>query len=215
MKKPNITSAVVLFIFFGLLLPVVMLWAIEHGMDLSKEYEEEGKKVTCTVIETVSVGKTQEVIVKYKAENGEWTEAYCTANGRVSVGQTIEGYVLPDEPNNVYCPPDIALKIVIYAIVGGIALGGWAALFSALKEQSRYNKLFKSGMPCRAQLTSWHKQQWGIEAQFRVYRQNGEEKIINITAQKGTPIVGEYYDIVFAEDTRGNIVAALCDERLR
>ena len=215
MKKPNITSAIVLFILFGLLIPAVMLWAIDHGLDLSREYQEDGRKVTCTVTEVVTIGKTQSVTVKYKSEDGEWVEAYCTANGRVSAGQTLEGYVLPDEPYKVYCPPDIALKILIYVITGGIALGGWAALLSALKEQRQYSILFKNGMPCQAQLTSWHRQQGGIEAQFRVFRKNGEEKIINITARGGTPVVGEYYDIMLAEDSRGKLTAALRDERLR
>lgn len=215
MNRPKLGGAIVACLLVGVLLPAVFLFAINMGTGVQDEYGERGIPVECRVCEVVTIGRNQSVRVTYKAENGEWIEADCVANQRVSLNQTLNGYVLPENPHNVYCMPGTDLMILIYVIVGGIAIGGWTPLLSALKEKRVYDKLMKNGVPCRATLTSWHKEPHGIEGQFRVFTQSGEEKIINITAQQGAPIVGESYAILLAEGKGGKIVAALIDEDLR
>ena len=215
MKKPKLGGAVVLFLIMGVIIPLVFVWAFSKGMILGDEYSDEGKPVKATVISVTRVGSTSDVMVKYKDDDGQWVEAKCIANKKVMAGNTLEGYVMPDDPYNVYCPPDNGLRILFFALFGGVALGGWAVLISALKDKSRYDKLMKNGTPCRALLTSWHDGQGGIEAQFRIFRRSGEEQIISVTARQGRPQVGEYYDIVFAELPDGKVLAELTDERLR
>ncbi|MBO4868060.1 MAG: hypothetical protein J5582_16085 [Ruminococcus sp.] len=215
MKKPNMAATAVLFFIFGILVPAVLLWVVTFGMDESREYKENGIKVSCTVIGTSVTGSSSRPKVKYKSPDGDWIEADCIANGKVMMGQKIEGYVMPDDPKNVYCPPDMALKMVFYALAAAAFIGGGVALFKGLKDRRKYNILIKNGVPCKAQLTSWHKNDSGLmNIQLRVFRRNGEEEIINVEALKGTPIVGEYYDILMSEDDKGRVTAALNDERL-
>lgn len=215
MNKPKLGGAIAICLLVGVLLPAVFLFAINMGMGVEDEYAERGIPVDCRVCEVVTIGKTQEVKVTYKSAEGEWIEARCIANQRVSLNQSLNGYVLPEDPYNVYCEPDMGLKVMIYVIIAGVAIGGWAPLISALKEKSVYDKLMKNGVPCRAVLTSWHKEPAGIVGQFQVFTQSGEEKIINITAQQGSPIVGESYAVILAEGKGGKLVAALIDENLR
>ena len=214
MKKPSLKASGVVTFIFGVLLPAVLMWVAVFGMD-SSEYVENGIKVKCTVIGTSVTGSSSRPKVKYKSADGEWIEADCIANSKVSMGQTIDGYVMPDDPKNVYCPPDLALKIVFYAIAAVLAITSWGFFFKTLKDLRNYNILIKSGVPYKAQLTSWHKDDSGLmHIQLRVFRRNGEEEIISVEAVNGAPIVGEYYDIMMSEDDKGRITAALNDERL-
>lgn len=215
MKKPKMGAAITLFLVMGIIFPACFLWAVTQGIFFEDEYAERGRPVTVTVVRVVRVGSTSDVTVKYKDEDGQWIEASCTANQNVMAGQTLEGYVLPENPYQVYCKPDMALKILLYALIGGVAVGGWAILIGVLRDRSKYNKLIKNGIQMRARLTSWHNERGMIDAQFQIFRSNGQEQIINITAMKGTPVVGEYYNIVCAEQPNGSIVAALNDDRLR
>ena len=214
MKKPNMAATAVIVFIFGILVPAVLLWVVTFGMDESREYKEDGIKVSCTVIGTSVTGSSSRPKVKYKSPDGEWIEADCIANGKVMMGQKIEGYVMPDDPKNVYCPPDMALKMVFYALAAAAFIGGGAVLFKGLKDLRKYNILIKNGVPCKAQLTSWYAKNGIKEIQLRVFRRNGEEQIVSVQAIKGTPIVGEYYDIIMSEDDAGKITAALNDERL-
>lgn len=215
MKKPNLTISIVVFLIIGLMLPAVLVWAMNRGMGVEGEYAERGVPVSCKVYEVTQFGNNQTVRVKYKSAEGEWISASCTANQRVSVDQTLEGYVLPESPHIVYCPPGMELRLLCYALIGAIAVGGWAVLVSGLRDKSRYDNLLKNGVPYKAQLTSWHKEPVGIVAQFRIFTRDGQERIIDITAQQGAPIVGESYDIILAEVKGGKVVAALVDENLR
>ena len=214
MKKPSLKASGVVTFIFGVLLPAVLMWVAVFGMD-SSEYVENGIKVKCTVIGTSVTGSSSRPKVKYKTSDGEWIEADCIANSKVSMGQTIDGYVMPDDPKNVYCPPDLALKIVFYAIAAVLVITSWGFFFKTLKDLRNYNILINSGVPYKAQLTSWHKDDSGLmHIQLRVFRRNGEEEIISVEAVNGAPIVGEYYDIMMSEDDKGRITAALNDERL-
>lgn len=214
MKKPSMKAAGVITFIFGVLIPVVLVWVITFGMDKSREYKDNGIKVRCTVTGASITGKSTRAKVKYKSPEGEWIEADCIANERVSVGQKIEGYVLPDDPENVYCPPGLALKIVFYAIAAVMVIMGWGVFFNTLKDLKKYNLLIKNGVPYRARLTSWYEKDRMKYIQLLVFSRSGEERIINVQAANGRPIVGEYYDILMTEDETGNITAALNDERL-
>lgn len=215
MKKPKLGGVIAIALLVGVLLPAVFIFAVNTGMGVEDEYAERGIPVECRVSEVANIGRTQEVKVSYKSAEGEWIEARCIANQRVSLNQSLSGYVLPEDPYNVYCEPDTGLKVMIYVIIAGVAIGGWAPLFSTLKERSVYDKLMKNGVPCKAELTSWHKEPAGIVGQFRIFTRDGQEKIIDITAQQGAPIVGASYDIILAEGKNGKMVAVLTDENMR
>ena len=215
MKKPKLGGAAAIFIVMAVIIPAVFLWAAKHGVFVEEEYIEKGRKVSANVTTVARTGSNSQVMVKYKNDKGEWIEAYCIANQNPAVGQTLEGYVLPDDPYQVYCPPDNALKFLFIALVGGVAVGGWAVLISALKDRAKYNKLMKNGRKVKAELTSWHNENGGTEMQFRIFRQNGQEQIISVKTERAAPRVGEFYDLVIVEETNGKITAALADERAR
>ena len=104
MKKPSLKASGVVTFIFGVLLPAVLMWVAVFGMD-SSEYVENGIKVKCTVIGTSVTGSSSRPKVKYKSAEGEWIEADCIANSKVSMGQTIDGYVMPDDPRTYTARP--------------------------------------------------------------------------------------------------------------
>lgn len=215
MQKPKLGGAIACFLLIGVLVPAVFMFVISYGMSVDDDYAENGIEVECRVFEVARAGKTQEARVSYKSESGDYIEARCIANQRVSVGQRLKGYVMPDDPYVVHCSADGSSKLLLYIITAAFFFGGLIPLIGAVKEKNLYDRLMKSGVPYKAQLASWRKEPEGIVGQFRVFTQKGEEKIVNIKAKQGTPIVGELYDILIAEGRGGRIAAALTDENLR
>ena len=215
MKRPNMKAAIVLFVIMGVAVPLIFAVAAVKGVFTESEYTEEGRQVSCHVNGIVTVGRKQQVTVSYQAESGEWLTADCTPNKKVVMSEQLTGYVLPDDPYYVYCKPGAEVMALFILFVGGIAVGGWAALITALREKRRYDLIMSCGVHTKAQAASWYRQQNGVTGQFRIVTQTGREEIVDIVVTKGSPVVGEYYDVVYAEKPDGKLVAELTDEQLR
>lgn len=205
MQKPK--GGFISFIVF-ILFAIVLPYSIFVGDDRSDEYEQRGKLVHCTVTSVSKMGKRQYVQGTYRDENDDLITADITANKRVSLSDELDGYVLPEKPDKVYCPAGDGLKLAVYILGGVFALTGWGIVILQIVIRRKHRLLFKKGIPGRAEIVE-NPQKCGdnYSAKMRFVTNDGQEFIKEFVFTKHVPSPGNQYSIVYYVKKNGRCIA--------
>jgi hypothetical protein len=136
----GIGKALLLGIGVGIIVPIVMFFALRIGSAKEREYVEKGVLTPCYVETILSVGGKQQVWVVYQNEAGKNVKAKAILNKHVGIGETVQAYVLASRPDEVYYPANTFWKIACYIIVGLFAVGSWIPLIVLLIQGHRDKK---------------------------------------------------------------------------
>lgn len=108
---------------------VIVFWVLAFmvtfgAQDEEKQYEEQGIEVFATITDVQAGRKGKKSYqCTYVNENGQKVEAYLILNKLGGeVGQVVQGRYLPENPNEVYCPPNKLLKYGLMIVVDGLAI---------------------------------------------------------------------------------------------
>ncbi len=215
MKRPEgAFRAVMIFIMFGIVFPIVMYNAVLKGTAAERNYIENGRVVECRVTGVSGNGKSQHVEVTYKDENGERIYANAVVNKRVALDDTFSAYVLKDDPYKVYRPADDALKFILYCLAGLFCITGWLGIIVYIKALADYRLLKNKGEHTGAELISVSEYDGSRVGKFRFVTAGENEYTREFGIKHGYPIVGQSYDILYFERRKGSCAAELIDKEL-
>lgn len=201
MKKPQGgVKAVLVFIIFTLLIPISAFVGAKGTID----YRNNGRKVSCKVTDVFGTVKQRSVTCVYNDENGDPITAHLTANKRVSVGDVVQGYVLPDSPDKVMVMPSTFLIVIVSLILLWLALSGAWALANYVKLVKRYDFLKIRGRETTAEIVDIKNENNQILFNVRACI-NGESYDIECTLP-GSHCVGESIYIIYAFDNKGKFI---------
>lgn len=205
MKKPKGGfMSLAVFILCSILIP----YALFTGGNGSDEYKQRGKLVHCTVISVSGRIKNQRVQVTYRDENNALITADMTANKLVSLNEELDGYILPENPYEVYRPAGKMLMAVIYILCAFLAFAGWFVLIMHIYARRKHRLLFKKGIPGRAEIVENPKKCGdNYSAKMRFVTNDGQEFIQDFVFTKHVPNFGNQYSIVYCVKKNGKCTA--------
>lgn len=213
MKKPTIWP----IILIGIALIVCIPGAFLFGYLNNLEYQKNGTEVECTVFAYEKVGRSSELQVKYYDENGNRYEAY-VKNGGVNpyIGQEFTGYVLPDDPYEVYRKEDLFVIILAFMLCGVCIIGGVYLIFGTIAERNTSERLRKDGIrgECEIFEVTMEKIAKGrlvYPAKFRYIDDNGDEQRGKHIFERRPPELGDKFDIVYARKSNGKYISMLIE----
>lgn len=104
------------------------LWVIAYFATFDpagNDYLKRGIKVQAEIDKvTTKIKHANEYHCFYINDKGEKVNAYLILNGfDGTLGQVVEGYYLPEEPNTVWCEPKKGFSLAFTLIVDGLAIG--------------------------------------------------------------------------------------------
>lgn len=109
-----------------------------------KAKSSDGTLVECTVTDVTVIGKRRYADGYYFDKDGNQIEVEIVNAGSVSVNDTIDAYILPDNPNTAQVKSPLSL--MLFAGISGIAcLGGLYIIKSVLSEVSEKKLLDAEG----------------------------------------------------------------------
>ncbi len=126
-------------VLIGILAPVIAFVAFHFANAKEREYKKDGILTTCTVDSVVEIGNKQQVSVVYTDAKGKKIKAKAILNKKVEKNEIVEGYVLESDPYEVYYPPSIGLKIVLYVIIGLLCLMAWGPFLIEMLKRRQDN----------------------------------------------------------------------------
>lgn len=131
----GIGKSILLGVCVGIIVPIIFLFAFSAGAAKEKEYTEKGVLTPCVVDTILTVGGKQQVMVVYKDAAGNSVKAKAVLNKKVTIGQTVEAYVLSSKPDEVYHPGSPIFKWILYAIIAVVAIGAWIPLVLSIRQK--------------------------------------------------------------------------------
>lgn len=144
LKKPE---KIFTNIFIGIVLILCSVASFYSVTFKNTGYEKDGKKVMCTVYYYKKFLKNYDVRVEYQNDSGETIQAQLVMRGfPPSYNQTIEGYVIPEEPYKVYQKSNIVLIIIMYVLLFLFFAGGAFIICAVCISVSSYNLLKENGI---------------------------------------------------------------------
>lgn len=205
----------ILFVFLVVVMPIMLFRAEKANRENEKKYNERGISVHCTVTTVMNSGKHQYVEVIYRDKDDQLITAKATPNKKVTLGEEFTGYVLPETPEQVYCPAGAVMKYIFYGLFALLYIGGWAAMIIYVNASRTYRILKAKGIPAKGELVSISNVEENILVKIRFTSASGREHTKEFAITHGTPFVGDMYDILYYEKPNGRCVADLIDFKLR
>lgn len=211
--KPRGLFPVVTFLLFSILTPLIL---VVFGMPKQrldeKKYMQEGIYVVCEVNSTLTLGGKQTVTGIYHDAKGTEICAGIIANQRTEAGARLFGYVLPDQPDVVYCPAPKWKKIMFSAVMLLFFLSGAFYLLYYFYESAVYRLLMKRGSHAEATLIRVWLTGRGMHGDFRFLGKSGRiyERELDLSAGMISVSVGERFGLLYYEVPHGKCVARLC-----
>lgn len=204
MKKPKgAFKAFFLFVLCIIVLPA----AVYAGAKDTLSYKRSGIKTECTVT-SVSGIKNKEVTGVYYDENDAPRTVHVSANKRVSAGDVLEGYVLPDKPDEFYVMPSAALIAVFGVLAALLIIGGLCAPIMYIYAVKRYKLLLKKGVCGKAQVAGFSEKTGSVYiAKMRFLTSEGIERTQEFVFEKSIPHAGGEYDIIYYVKPSGKCIA--------
>ncbi len=183
----------------------------------SKNIEGRGKEVRATVTSVQRIARTYEIKVKYEGDDGEFVEALLQNRGaRPSLGQTIKGYVLDENPKKVYSEENKTLKTVFIIMVVAFAGLGIFIILLSKKEANRYKLLSESGITCEGIVRgiTIMKDSNGKISGYAVHFEytdtlGGVHEGDSMVYNGRQPSVGDRYPVVYAMEPKGGYIAEM------
>lgn len=132
-----------LFIVLGIIILLITGFVANSNIKKQRNYEQNGKEVKCEVVQIIQSSKgSQQVEAVYYDENGTLIRAQAIANRPVTMGEVFTGLVVPEKPNEIYCPPSGALKTIVNCVGYGFAGLGVVLIIcgivSAIRSRVKY-----------------------------------------------------------------------------
>ncbi|MBQ8927199.1 MAG: hypothetical protein IJV58_02990 [Oscillospiraceae bacterium] len=140
MQRNSMAYQVLVFLLLGILLPFVMIGAMQKGSEKSDNYVRNGRLTECTVVSVTRLGSASSIQVEYVDTAGKTVRAKATLNRSsytVTPGDKIRAYVLSSKPGEVFVPAGAGLKALTYGMVAVIALAGWIVPIRYFLKQRR------------------------------------------------------------------------------
>ena len=131
----GIGKSILLGVCVGIIVPIVFLFAFRAGAEKEREYTKNGVLTPCVVDSILTVGGKQQVYVVYRDAAGKSVKAKAVLNKKVTIGQTVEAYVLSSKPDEVYHPGSPIFKWILYAIIAIAAIGAWIPLVLSIRQK--------------------------------------------------------------------------------
>jgi hypothetical protein len=110
-----------------------------------KAKSADGIPVECTVTDVTIIGKRRYADGYYFDKDGNQVDVEIVNAGRVFVNDTIDAYILPDNPNTAQVKSPMSLMLFAGAFSGIVCLGGLFIIKSVLKEVSEKKLLDAEG----------------------------------------------------------------------
>lgn len=191
------------------LLAVGLTWGICKGQQKTWNYRQNGDEVVCEVVEVVRIGDTDHVTVSYNKPDGSAVKANCIANKDVSVGESLTGYVLPDQPGEVFRP---ASAFLMYLMFGIVALSWIVAIVITVLiiKSNQFNKqLALEGKYAKGKIFSVQRMDDIYFAKIRFCDDNGVEHVTEVSFGHETPREEREYDLIYLVNAKGKCHAQL------
>lgn len=211
LKKPE---KVLTNIFIGILLIVCSVLSFYFVTFKNTGYEENGKKVQCTVCYCRKILKKYDVRVEYQNDSGETIQAELIMRGfPPSYNQTLDGYVMPDEPYKVYQKSNIVLVVLIYILLLLFFSGGVFMIWAMIMSSSSYNLLKKNGISGIGEIveviecTDINKKKL-YDVKYVYNDDNGNQQTGRATFER-RPSDTDKYTVVYARKRNGKYVSEM------
>ena len=199
--------------FFCLLIIIVLPLSVFMGARKMINYKLNGAPVHCEVIKVEEdLNGRQQVRVKYTNKNGIELSARATMNRRVSVGDEAEGFVLPEQPFDVYVMPAPALIGVVCGIFGVLVAAAAIGFVVALKMYLDHKKLVSHGTLTKGRLLFIQETKrfvYNTQVSFR--DSDGEEQIFNYVFTRVVPEPEKDYNVAYIKKKNGKVAAELIE----
>lgn len=211
--KPRGMFPVVSFLLFSILTPLILVvFAMPKQRLEENKYIQEGIYVVCEVNSTLTLDGKQTVTGIYHDAKGTEICAGIIANQRTKAGARLFGYVLPDQPDVVYCPAPRWKKIMFSAVMLLFFLSGAYFLLSFFYEYAVYLLLIKRGNRAEATLTRVWPTGRGMHGNFRFLGKSGRiyERELDLSAGMFGVSVGERFGLLYYEVPYNRCIARLC-----
>ena len=201
-----------LLIFFGIVFIIGISAASFFGIRTNRNYIKNGEKTVCVVTDIVNGRKgKQSARAKYQSKDGRTVYADLVANRRVSIDEQLTAYVLPDDPEKLYCPPEMPALILIFGVAGFMLVIGFVMFIVGISELRKHNILFKNGIPTKGEILSfWAEGKTGHNANVRFFDSDRNERVIDMF-MKNKPAVGDKVNIVYCIKPNGKIVSDIIE----
>lgn len=179
------------------------------------DYEKDGEKVQCTVYYYEKFLKHYDVRVEYQNDNGETIQAQLVMRGfPPSYNQTLDGYVMPDEPYKVYQESNIILVIIMYAMILLFFAGGVFMLWAAVTSVTDYRLLKAIGKSCTGEIVevTMEKDNKGklfYPAKYIYTDDDGNQQTGQTVFDRRPPDNGDRFTVIYARKKNGKYVSEM------
>ncbi len=199
-----------LIVLAVVLVAIGLTWGICKGQEKTWNYQQNGDEVICEVVQVVRVGSTDDVTVQYRKSDHSIVKAHCIANKKdVSVGDTLTGYVLPEQPDEVLCPASASLTYLMFGIIGFVWLVAIVSAVLVLKSNQFNRQLTTEGRYATGKVLSVQRMERVCFAKILFLDENGIERVTEVVFQHETPRPGQACDVIYLIDKKGKCHAKL------
>lgn len=139
--KYNAKKAIVI----GIVLIIFGIGIFSFVSVKEKAKSTDGIPVKCTVTDVTAIGKRRFAAGYYFDKDGNQIDVEIVNAGSLSVNDTIDAYILPDNPNKVQIESPLSLMLFAGVFSGVVCLGGLFIIISVLREVSEKKLLATDG----------------------------------------------------------------------
>lgn len=132
-----------ILIVLGVLIVAITSVAAYFNISKTNNYKNNGKEVECEVVAILQSSKgSQQVQAVYVDEAGNVIKADAVLNDAATLGEKFTGLVVPEKPNEIYCPASENVERIAHLVFGaiwvvGAALVVWGIVI-AVKNKIKY-----------------------------------------------------------------------------
>lgn len=212
LKKPE---KVLTNILLGIVLILCSVFSFYCVTFKNANYEKDGKKVECTVYYYQHILKNYDVRVKYKNDSGEWITAQLIMRGfPPHLNDTLNGYVMPDEPHKVYQESNIIITVAMYVLLFLFFVCGIFLVVGMIMSVSRYNFLRKNGKSCTGEIieVTMQKDSKGklfYPAKYSYTDDDGNQQTGHTVFDRRPPDNEDKFTVIYARKRNGKYISEM------
>ncbi len=215
MERPDPTVYLRWFVILSVIMPVVFFSSYQYSLNKKKAFLENGKKVSCEVDVVYGFIGVCSAGISYPKNEEEVVRANIMLYDTVKRGDTLVGYVMSDDPYNVFVPGKSEPKHISALSVALSALLGIFLPILYIRASNEYEFLLENGKDVNAELMSYDR--YGantLYGNFRFEDENGKKRSVKLYISKNIAELYETYNIRYYTYPNGEIKGATADERL-
>ncbi|MDE5583457.1 MAG: DUF3592 domain-containing protein [Ruminococcus sp.] len=211
LKKPELLKGIII----GLFLVVISIIMFNVTTFNKTDYKKDGKKVQCTVYSYQHILKHYDIRVKYKDDSGEFVKAELIMGGfPPHLNQTLDGYVMPDNPHKVYQESNIVLIVLMYALILFFFGAGIFILWASFDSSANYRLLKASGKSCEGEIfeVTMEKDNKGklfYPAKYSYTDDDGNSQTGTTVFERRPPDIGDKFMVIYARKRNGKYISEM------